>query len=977
MSKQLVVSMASNKRNINIKHYPEFFSDEAITASEALLDKLEQQRQDIEIHNLTEVPEALQNQATNLSEEVLLTAEQELEYLFDKYYNGDRNVDISLRHANKEQYKQELIQCLQKYGITYVEKHHYPLSNDEKHIIRMDFYGTINRPHTNKLSNLYQAYISLKHKRTTSTDDPTKKKTSRKKKENKPTPIIPTTNYNISDYDLSTSTSWKLFRLFPRFHKLETKLLNTIQDLNIPPEHLKMLSVYDFSDLLYRTFRKSETATEAHLFLGARQSFVKDVFSKNETWLRNYLTQKNVHPRYIEALIKSAQNKGITGNLNITSDTNSYMSEFAILYSNDFQTFIAESIKADTYALDIRKQIKDNSYNIQGSALSFLQSNRHSFEHFIKKHIIEESYINLIIQQLDHKIPPYVLKDIKSFIATNTDLFSQYLKLNKEYSISEYNILKHLTATPNKQELMLIKEFIHNNQQEFFLYMLDNNRSTEYANFAIFTTTEYPPLSDYTKDIISSFVLHNKENSSSVFSNELIDNVQKYGLTDSNIKEIIPTIKKHQEEFKKHFKNNNILTFNELKNEFIEASLIAIQSLELPIEDNKLQQSFVLSNEALFKNWYIRFHTEKYKENANTQYTDIANNGIGSNNEEICQIFIKERLGNFIEFAEQHHISPTEIIKAIQSGKIKKQREISTLAHDFIVKHGSSFKNFLLQQYLKAKEQKFDISLKKIKTQGISSQNIGTIHRFIIDNQALYAEYLNQSKLLNNQTQQIYSRITRNKSTSSDKEILKSYLNTNIYNYLIFQQSDEQLLPYIQTIVHDVKQLNINPTRLHWIKLYTLANKDKFINFMQTKGMQETQNCEELFNNIKCKNGNISIPFEDGYTLNLKLTVHHKNAVKDSGYQKTIMKNIASINNFSNLCIFTEFWHKVMHNLDCTEPFEDKERFVSRLMPTDKDIIFFGGENHEDKLHYDYENDPRSKRTERHLGELLAANYER
>ena len=99
--------------------------------------------------------------------------------------------------------------------------------------------------------------------------------------------------------------------------------------------------------------------------------------------------------------------------------------------------------------------------------------------------------------------------------------------------------------------------------------------------------------------------------------------------------------------------------------------------------------------------------------------------------------------------------------------------------------------------------------------------------------------------------------------------------------------------------------------------------------------------------------------------------------LKDSGYKKTIMTNIASINNFSNLCIFTEFWHKVMHNLDCTEPFEDKERFVSRLMPTDKDIIFFGGENSEDKLHYDYENDPRSKRTERHLGELLAANYER
>jgi len=969
--------MASNKRNINIKHYPELFSDEAITPSEAILDQLEQQRHDIEIHSLTEAHETLQTQVPNLSYEELLTAEQELEYLFDKYYNGDRDVDISLRHANKEQYKQELINSLKKYGISYIEKHHYPLSVDEKHIIRMDFYGTINRPHTNKLSNLYQAYISLKHKRISSNEEQTKKKTSRKKKEKFPSPIIPTTNYHISSYDLSTSPSWKLFRLFPRFHKLETKLLNTIQNLNIPPEHLKMLSVYDFSDLLYRTFRKSETATEAHLFLGARQSFVKDVFSKNETWLRNYLTQKNIHPRYIDTLIKSAQSKGITGNLNITSDTNSYMSEFAILHSNDFQTFIAESIKSDTYASDIREQIKDNSYNIQGSALSFLQSNRHNFEHFIKKHLIEDSYIDLILQQLNHKIPPYVLKDIKSFIAANPDLLSQYIKQNKGYNVSEYNIQKHLTTSPNKQELMLIKEFIQHNQQDFFLYMIDNNRSAEYANFAILTTTESPFISDYTKDIIISFILHNKEISPLTVPDELINNVQKYGLTDTNIKEITPIITKHTEEFKKHFKNNNILTFDELKNEFIEASVLAVQSSGLPVEDNKLQQSFVLSNVALFKNWYIRFHTEKYKENANTQYTDIANNGIQTDNEEICRIFIKERLGNFIEFAEQHNISPSKIIKSIQSGKIKKQPEISTLAHDFIVKHSSSFKNFLLQQHLKAKEQKFDISLKKIKTQGISAQNIGTIHRFIIDNQAIYAEYLNQSKLFNNQTQQIYSRITRNKSTESDKEILKSYLNTNIYNYLIFQQSDEQLLPYIQTIVQDVKQLNMNPTSLHWIKLYTLANKDKFVGFLQSKGMHETENCEELFNNIKFKNSNISIPFDDGYTLNLKLTVHHKDAVKDSGYRKTIMKNIASINNFSNLCIFTEFWHKVMHNLDCTEPFEDKERFVSRLMPSDKDIIFFGGEKNEDKLYYDYESDPRSKRTERHLGELLAANYER
>ena len=92
--------------------------------------------------------------------------------------------------------------------------------------------------------------------------------------------------YPLKAYDLGISKAWKLYRLFPRFHNLEYKMLQTIQSMHIPPEQLAVMSVYDYSDILYRTFRKSEKSPDAHLFLGARQAFVKDVFKKIEPQIR-------------------------------------------------------------------------------------------------------------------------------------------------------------------------------------------------------------------------------------------------------------------------------------------------------------------------------------------------------------------------------------------------------------------------------------------------------------------------------------------------------------------------------------------------------------------------------------------------------------------------------------------------------------------------------------------------------------------
>lgn len=968
--------MASGNHNKTIKHNPELFSDEEQTLPERLLEAIEAQKKQQTITDLAHAAETLAQHLSGRTDDEALSAEQHINNLLDKYYNGDRDADASRRFANKALYKQQLIKTLRHYGIEYVEKHHYPLSSDEKHIIRMDFYGSINRPRFNKLTSLYQTYLRNRGRSDVAENQdevPTTKKRGRSKISVNPSDGL----YPLNAYDLNTSPAWKLFRLFPRFHKLENRMLKTIQALKISPEHLQSLSVYDFSDILYRTYRKTEDSPDAHLFLGARQAFIKDIFRKNETWIRDYLQRHNVHPRYIDALIKSAQSKGITGSVTASTDANTYMCEFAVANTDEFQKFIINSIRSDNYAAEIQQQIQNDDYTIQGATtLHFLQNNRTGFENFTKKQLLENNYIDILLRQFERSTPPYVISDIQNYVRRHQDDLLQYLEQQeKNPNLMAKQIIKNLPNLKSERHIKIIKSFIMEHQDDFFVSLLESSRSTEYARFALNSLSDTPILGDYAKDMLTSFITAHPQAFSEAVSPEMLDSIKSSGLRDEQLAEIAPFFKDRKQELKDYFKNNNVLTVNELKNELIESAVTGIQTGGLNEEDAKFNKNFVLGNTSLFKNWYIHFHTKKYKEEAAVKFKQIAATGIDEDNESTCRDFIRERLNNFVEFAAARGITSMAAIKSIQTQKLSDKPEIDSAAHDFIVKYSSTFKNFLLQKRLQNKETNFDIMLKKIKTQGISSQNIGLIHKFIIDNQALYAEAIGRDSQINHQAQQIYLRTLSAKNTDADKNILKSYLKTNICNYLIFQQDDAQLLPYVQNIADNVKHIQLDPTAIHWLKSFTIAHEEDFAHFMTDKGGYEAENGTDIFNNIKFAKGNASIDFGDGYVMKLNLTVHHKHAVKDTADKKLSMENIASINNFSNLCLFTDFWHKIMHSLDCTEPVEDKERFVSRLMPSDSDIIFFGGEQEQDKLYYDYESDPRSKRTNIRLDALLNYMY--
>lgn len=961
----------------DIKHNPAFFSEDPVTPEEQLLNDIKdsQKPKEESVPTNTAIQEVNEEDISALP----ASAQERITDLLDKYYNGDRDVDKNHRFDNRAAYKAKLIEAFKHYGIRYVEQYHYPLSRDEKHIIRMDFYGSINSTKEYKLSPLYLGYLRTKNHPQRQQEPPSLKKKRGEQKKSQQIPIS-TISYPLSSYDLGSSPAWRLFRLFPRFTKLENRMLKTIQDLHIPPEQLKLLSVYDYSDLLYRTFRKSEDSPDANLFLGARQAFIKDLFRKHEAWLRDFLARYNVPQQYIDILVKQAKSKGTTNSVNILSDKKALLCNYISLHSNEFQQFIIDSIRSDNYAENIRQRIQKASFEIHRSALEFLQTNHTNFVQFIKRDILETQYIERLCHQFNNFYPTYVVNDIKLFLQESHEEFTKYLSSFGNPRKLEHQILQNLSKNDLSFNNKIVRDFIQQHQEDFFIMLLDKTHSSEYANFALKALSQTPVINDFGKELLSSFILSNRTFSEKP-SPEIIQKVKKQGLTDDLLSVLAPFILKNKENLSTYFKEHNVLTFNELQKELLEVSQTIIQTTKIPFEMEELNKNFVLSHSSVFKNWYLNKSTIQYRKDTEQTFQEIAQSGVTEKNEGLCYQFIRERLNNFIAFASEREIPSGDVLQAVKKASFQENEKLAETVHEFILTYGSTFKNFLLQQKQIQEETKFEVILKKIKQQGITSQMTELVHKFILDNQPLYMEHYQQDKLLSNQAEQIYSRITSNKGSAEDKAILSAYLNANIYNYMIFQQDEGQLLPYVKNIAKNAKYSEVDATTEHWMNAYATATKEQFEAFMDIQGVTHSNTAEET--QISFENGYMVVSFPDGKIFKLKLEVHHKRAIKDSARAPITdianaedIHNIASINDFSNLCLFTEFWHKVMHSMDSTEPVEDRERFVARLMPEDENIVIFGGEAPEDKLSYDYKSDPRTKRYDKKLATLIQQYYQ-
>ena len=113
-------------------------------------------------------------------------------------------------------------------GLTMEDMLRYPLSSDEHHIIRMDCYGSVDCRPSHQLSTFYKDVIRV----------PLSKKLSSR------------------SYNLKNAPMWKVYRQFANFRKIEPEIKKYLSENLINPEILKIMSVKDFSDIIYKTFKK-------------------------------------------------------------------------------------------------------------------------------------------------------------------------------------------------------------------------------------------------------------------------------------------------------------------------------------------------------------------------------------------------------------------------------------------------------------------------------------------------------------------------------------------------------------------------------------------------------------------------------------------------------------------------------------------------------------------------------------------------
>lgn len=183
----------------------------------------------------------------------------------------------------KSEYKLETINLYT--GLTMEEMLRYPLSSDERHVIRMDFYGSVDLRPSHQLSTFYKDMI------------------------NKPL----SEKCNATAYKLEKAPMWKIFRQFANFRKIEPNIKQYLSDNMINPDILKIMSVKDFSDVIFKAFQKdNEYKVSFSNRDSERNAFVKSLVNEKSDAIFDILNHQGHDHRYIHSLLNAMKTYGIT-----------------------------------------------------------------------------------------------------------------------------------------------------------------------------------------------------------------------------------------------------------------------------------------------------------------------------------------------------------------------------------------------------------------------------------------------------------------------------------------------------------------------------------------------------------------------------------------------------------------------------------------------------------------------------------------
>lgn len=160
-----------------------------------------------------------------------------------------------------------------------------PLSNDEKRLIRMDCYGKINPRPDHQLSYIYKFFNKLENRK----------------------------NAQFSEYDLDSSPSWRVFRQFESFRGITFKLKCYLYKQHINPDALKVMTVNDFCDVIYKTFSQNVTNGGACFVppeKSVRTSLIKSFIKHCGKQFEEQLIYKGVDSRCAASLINAMRRFG-------------------------------------------------------------------------------------------------------------------------------------------------------------------------------------------------------------------------------------------------------------------------------------------------------------------------------------------------------------------------------------------------------------------------------------------------------------------------------------------------------------------------------------------------------------------------------------------------------------------------------------------------------------------------------------------
>lgn len=175
------------------------------------------------------------------------------------------------RDSFDQQYATYELKCInESMGLEYVKYSAIPFSKEERLIIRMDYYGTIDRiepgEKKKKLSRFYLRGLK----------EPLKV----------PLPV--------SRYNFKKSPSWQLYARFEDFRRIERRLKQYMAQNRLNPQMLEIMTPRDFSDLIVQAFAKSpkENKVTFQYPISTRKRFIKKLLQKHHKEIYKILASK-------------------------------------------------------------------------------------------------------------------------------------------------------------------------------------------------------------------------------------------------------------------------------------------------------------------------------------------------------------------------------------------------------------------------------------------------------------------------------------------------------------------------------------------------------------------------------------------------------------------------------------------------------------------------------------------------------------